>query len=128
MPASTAIPVITPMTMPAIAPAERPVARGDEDKEDAVVEGVGADDNDEDGIDEDDIDEDEDLAADVDDGKEELVDALEPITIVEKAVGVAPGIDVLIADDGSTLYSFSRASAGDTPAFGFANSLMQTFI
>jgi hypothetical protein len=123
MPASTAIPAKTPMTMPAIAPPERPLAGGDEGKEDAVVEGVGAD-----GNDEDDIDEDEDLAANVDDGKEELVDVLKPITIVEKAVGVARGIDVPIADDGSALYSFSRASAGETPAFGLANSLTQTFI
>jgi hypothetical protein len=114
MPASTAIPATTPMTMPAIAPPERPLAGGDEDKEDAVVEGVGVDDNDEDedpaadvddGVD--DNDEDEDPAADVDDGMEELVDVLEPITIVEKAVGVALGIDVPIAEDGSALYSFS---------------------
>jgi hypothetical protein len=97
MPASTAIPAKTPMTMPAIAPPERPPAGGDEGKEDEVVEGVGADDN----------GEDEDPAADVDDVKEELVDVLEPKTIVEKAVGVAPGIDVPIADDGSALYSFT---------------------
>jgi hypothetical protein len=116
--ASTAIPVKTPMTMPAIAPPERPLARGDEDREDAVMEGVWAEDN----------DEDEDPAADVADGLEELADVVETITIVEKAVGVAPGIDVPIADDGSALYSFSRAFAGETPAFGFANSLMQTFI
>jgi len=126
MPASIAIPAKTLMTMPAIAPPERPVARDDEDKEDAVMEGVRADDNDED--EDPAADEDEDPAADVDDGGEELVDALEPIAIVEKAVGVALGIDVPIAEDGSALYSFSSASAGETPAFGFANSLMQTFI
>jgi hypothetical protein len=113
MPASTAIPAKTPMTMPAIAPPERPPAGGDEDKEDAVVEGVGADDNDEDEDPAADVDEDpaadvdEDLAADVDDEEEELVDVLEPITIVEKAVGVALGMDVPIADDGSALYSFT---------------------
>jgi hypothetical protein len=105
MPASTAIPAKTPMTMPAIAPPERPPAGGDEDKEDAVVEGVGADDNDEDEDPAADVD--EDLAADVDDEEEELADVLEPITIVEKAVGVAPGMDVPIADDGSALYSFT---------------------
>jgi hypothetical protein len=105
MPASTAIPAKTPMTMPAIAPPERPPAGGDEDKEDAVVEGVGADDNDEDEDPAADVD--EDLAADVDDEEDELVDVLEPIRIVEKAVGVATGMDVPIADDGSALYSFT---------------------
>jgi len=94
--ASTAIAAKTPMAMPAIAPPERTLARGEEDREDAVMEGVWSDGS----------DEDEDPAADVDDGMEELVDAVEPITIVEKAVGVAPGIDVPIADDGSALYSF----------------------
>ena len=61
-------------------------------------------------------------------GEEELADTFNSIISVEKAVGVKVGMDVPIADDGSALYSFSRAAEGETPAFGFANSLMQTFI
>ena len=120
IPASAVIPAKTPTEIPAIAPPERPLGL-DNDGEEGVGLEAEVTDNEED------EENGEDPVADVV-GEEELADAFNSIISVEKAVGVKVGMDVPIADDGSALYSFSRAAEGETPAFGFANSLMQTFI
>ena len=107
MPASAVIPAKTPMEMPAIAPPERSLALDDEDEEDAGLDAEVANEEDEEVADNDKDEEDvEDPVADVV-GEEDLADAFNSTISVEKAEGVAVGVDVPITEDGSALYSFS---------------------
>lgn len=123
MPANPLIPTKTPTAIPAAARPERPLGPDDDDEEGAGLD-VEVADGEKDGEDGEDG---EDPVTDVVE-EEEVADAFNSTISVEKAVGVMVGMEVPIADDASTLYSFSRAAEGETPAFGFANSLMQTFI